>query len=86
MAKIKVQITLDEELLKDVDDYCDKNYMNRSWFISSCCNRAINEQKLIDSISNLSLSIRKCAEQGSLDEATIKDMETYESLAKLFIK
>jgi predicted transcriptional regulator len=86
MAKAKVQITLDEELLNEVDDYCDKNYMNRSWLISQSLVQVLNNQKMVDSIVNISVAVRKAAETGVLDADTQKEIEQFESLCKLFIR
>lgn len=85
MAKVKVQITLDEELLNSVDEYCDKNYMNRSWLISQALVQVINQQKMIDAIGNISIAMRNVSENGILDEDTKRQMEQFENLCKLFI-
>lgn len=86
MAKVKINITLEDELLKKLDEYCDKNFLNRSWAISQALVGVLNQQKLVDAISNVSLALRKCSETGVLDENTKREMETFESLSKLFIK
>lgn len=86
MSKEKVQITMDCDLLKSVDDYCDRNYMNRSWMISQACLQLVNQQKLIDSISTISLAIKKCADNGVLDDKTLKQIEDFELLSKMFVK
>lgn len=86
MAKEKIQVTMDGDLLKSVDDYCDKNYMNRSWMVSQACLQMVNQQKLIDSIATLSVAISKCAEVGKLDESTLQEMKQFEALTKLFVK
>lgn len=85
MAKTKVQITLDVELLNSVDEYCDKNYMNRSWLISQALVQVINQQKMIDAIANISIAMRNVSENGILDEDTKRQMEQFENLCKLFI-
>lgn len=85
MAKAKLQITMDEELLNEVDDYCDKNYMNRSWLISQALVSVINQQKVVDSIVNLSAACKLAAEKGTLDEETKRDIETFEAMCKLII-
>jgi metal-responsive CopG/Arc/MetJ family transcriptional regulator len=86
MAKEKLQITMESELLNDVDDYCAKNYMSRSQLISHACLQVVNQQKLIDSISTLSLAIKKCAENGSIDDATRLEMANFETLSKMFVR
>ena len=70
MSKVKVQITLEEELLEQVDNYCDKNYMNRSWLISQALVKVLNEQKVIDSLADISVSIKTVTESGELDDET----------------
>ncbi len=85
MAKAKLQITMDEELLNAVDEYCDKNYMNRSWLISQSLVQVINQQKMIDSIVNISVALKNVSEKGEIDENTKKEMETFETMCKMFI-
>ena len=85
MAKIKVQITLEEDLLNQVDEYCDKNYMNRSWLISQSLVRVLNEQKVVDSIANISIALKKVADNGVMDENTKKELEDFETLCKFFV-
>ena len=86
MSRSKIQITIDEELLREVDNYCDKNYMNRSWLISQALVQVINQQRVIDAIGNISLAIRKAVECGSIDENTKKELEEFEALCRLFNK
>ena len=85
MAKAKLQITMDEELLNSVDEYCDKNFMNRSWLISQSLVQVINQQKMIDSIVNISVAMKNVSEKGEIDENTRKEMETFETMCKMFI-
>lgn len=85
MSKTKVQITMDDELLKELDYFCEKNYMNRSWFISNSVLQIINQQKMIDAITNVSIAVRKAAETGVINEDTKRELESFEVLTKLFI-
>lgn len=85
MAKAKLQITMDEELLEAVDDYCDKNYMNRSWLISQALVQILNQQKMIDSIVNISVALKNVSEKGEIDENTKREMEQFETLCKMLI-
>lgn len=85
MAKTKVQITIDEELLQEVDAYCDKNYMNRSWLFSQSVIQIINQQKMVDAITNVSVAVAKAAETGILDEDTKRELDSFEVLSKLFL-
>lgn len=83
MAKQKLQITMDSDLLHAVDEYCDSHYMNRSWMISQACLALVNQQKVIDSMVLLCQSIKKCADNGYVDDATRIEMQNFESMANL---
>lgn len=86
MSKVKLQITMDEELLADVDDYCDKNYMNRSWLITQAVNQVINQQKVIDALCDISIAIKKVSDTGVLDEETEKQLADFETVVKMFVQ
>lgn len=83
MAKEKVQITMDADLLAQVDDYCDRNYLNRSYMISQACIQVLNQQKIIDAITSISFAIQKVAASGSLDDDTKKEIESLELLLRM---
>ena len=86
MAKTKVQISIDSDLLEAVDEYCDKNYMNRSWVFSQAVLQLVNQQKVIDAMTNVSVAVRKAVESGnSIDDDTRKEIETFEALSSMFI-
>lgn len=84
MARTKLQITMDEDLLKDLDNYCEVNYMNRSWAIQQGVIQLVNQQKIIDSMYNVSIAVRRASENGTIDEETKKEIETFETLTKLY--
>lgn len=86
MAKEKVQITMDSALLADVDKYCEAHYMNRSFMITQACVNVINQEKLVDSMLTLSVSLRSALERGDVDDETRKQIEAFEALSKLFVK
>lgn len=85
MAKAKIQITMDDELLKSVDDYCDKHYMNRSWMISQAVIQLVNQQKMFDAITDMSFALKKAIEQGTIDDDMKKEMEAFEVLCKFYL-
>ncbi len=85
MAKAKIQISLEEELLVAVDEYCDKNFMNRSWLISQSLVQVLNQQKIIDAMVNVSVAIKNATENGVLDDETIKEIQNFETLTKMFL-
>lgn len=85
MSKVKINVSIDDDLLKEVDDYCDKMYLNRSYLISQQLTQVINMQKIVNSISDLSFALRKAAESGSIDEETERKMKEFEAVAKILM-
>lgn len=79
---MKVQITMDDELMKRVDDYAAKNYMSRSGLIAQACLSYLTQNEALSAVKDISLSIRKIADTGSIDEDTEKKLKDFE----LFIK
>ena len=83
MSKVKVQITMEDDLLDMLDNYCDKNYMNRSVAISQAVSQVVMQQKLIDSLTDLSYAIKICSEKGEIDTETQTKIKEFEILAKM---
>lgn len=78
----KIQITLDDELLKRVDTYADDNYMSRSGLLSLAATQFLNAADVSRAIKDLSLAIQKIAETGQLDHETAEQLEDFERMAK----
>ena len=83
MAKLKVGITLDEDLLRRIDDYADENYMNRSSLISLATSQFLSAQELSRAVKEMAFAMRKIADAGEVDAETMKQLEDFERLAKL---
>ena len=82
---MKVNVTLDDELMQRVDNYADRNYMSRSGLISLAVTQYLNQQEVILAIKDVSLAIRKIADTGKMDQETIEQFEDYERLSKMFL-
>ena len=80
---MKVNITLDDELLQRADDYADRNYMSRSGLLSLALTSFLNSNEMMLAIRDMSVSIRKIADQGTVDDDTLKQLEDFERLSKL---
>ena len=83
MAKVKVGITLDEELLRRIDDYADENYLNRSNLISIATSQYLNAADVSRAVKEMAFAMRKIADSGEVDADTLKQLEDFERLAKL---
>lgn len=84
MAK-KVQISIDDSLLDRIDNYADNNYLTRSGLITLATNQYLNSAEVITAIKDMSVSMRKIADQGSVDKQTMEQLEDFERIAKVLV-
>lgn len=80
----KVQISIDDNLLKRLDNFADNNYMSRSGFITVACTDYLNQKEAVSAIRDVSLAVRKIADTGTMDKESMETLENFERLAKLF--
>lgn len=84
MAK-KVQISIDDSLLDRIDNYADNNYLTRSGLITLATNQYLNSAEVITAIKDMSVSMRKIADQGSVDKQTMEQLEDFERIANVLV-
>lgn len=82
---MKVQISIDDDLMRQVDDFADENYMNRSWLFSIAVTQYINQNAAFKAIQDMALSMRKIADTGKVDAETIEQLEDLERFAKFLV-
>lgn len=82
---MKINISLDDELVKRIENYADNNYMSRSGFISLACTQYLASADVVTAIKSLSLALNKIADSGEVDAETQQQLEDYERLANLLV-
>lgn len=82
---MKVNITLDDDLMARIDRYADDNYMSRSGLISLACTQFLNQYDIVNAWKDVAVAMRKIADTGKLDHETMEELEDFERLAKMFI-
>lgn len=80
---MKVQISLDDELLNRVDNYADRNYMSRSGLISLSLTQYLSQNEMMVAVKDMALCMRKIADNGEVDEETMKQLEDFERICKM---
>ena len=81
---MKVQITLDDELMKRVDAYADENYMSRSGLLSIAVTQYLNTKEMIGAITRMGIAMEKIAYKGEIDEQTRHELEDFHRMCSLF--
>ncbi len=79
---MKLQISLDDELVSRIDNCADRNYMTRSGFISQACVQFLNQNELVSSINRISYAVLKAAENNEIDEDTRRQLEEFQIMVK----
>lgn len=82
---MKVQITLDDDLMKRVDVFADENYMSRSGLISVAVTKYLNESEAFKAIKEMTLLMRKIADTGCVDHDTLEQLEDFERLSRFLM-
>lgn len=80
---MKVNITLDDQLMKRVDEYADQNYMSRSGLISLATTNFLNAADVTTAIKDMAFAMRKIADNNVVDAETLERLEDCERLLKL---
>lgn len=82
---MKVQLSIDDDLMRQVDDFADENYMNRSWLFTLAVSQYINQNAAFKAIQDMSFSLRKIADNGKVDAETMRELEDFGRFAKMLI-
>lgn len=82
---MKVQITLDDTLMKRVDAYADENYMSRSGLLSLAVTQYLNAAEVTKVIKEMAVCMRKIADNGTVDHETMEQLEDFERLSKMLV-
>lgn len=80
---MKINITLNDELVSRIDNYADNNYMSRSGLISLACTQFLNAYEVTNSLIEMTLAVKKIADTGKLDKETLEQLEDFERISKM---
>lgn len=80
---MKIGITMDDDLVKRMDEFAGRNYMSRSGFISFCVSQYINSIQSATALTDIAFTLRRIADSGKLDDDALKKLEELEQLSRL---
>lgn len=80
---MKIQMSLNDDLVKRVDKFAKENYLSRSAVVSISLNQYLNANEMTTAIREMALSMRKIADTGEIDEETKKQLEDFERLSRI---
>lgn len=82
---MKVQISVDDELMARVDNYADENYMSRSGLITLALCQYLNQAEATKAVKEMAVCMRKIADNGKVDHETMEKLEDFERFIDMFI-
>lgn len=77
---MRVTITVNDELLKKMDEYAKKNYMTRSGLISQAVNQYLTTLQVLDSSQKMANAFQNLAQSGKFTEEEVKELQDAERL------
>lgn len=80
----KITISVNDDLLKRIDSYADSNYMTRSGFFTLSATDYLNQKEAVFAMRDVSLAVRKMADNGKIDDESMQKLEDFERLVSLF--
>ena len=83
---MKVQISIDDELMKKVDDYADSNYLSRSTLFTIAVTQYINTQDVTNAIKEMAICMMKIADsadKGTVTEEMLQEVEDFNRIAQM---
>lgn len=73
---MKASISINDELMKTIDEVAKSNYMSRSGFISFACMNYITQIQVVENMRKLYTIMKELSEKGMLDEEDARNLKT----------
>lgn len=80
---MKINITMNDELLERVDKYAKENYTTRSGLISLACVQYLNQQEATNAIQLMAAAMQRIAASGKIDEETQQLLDDFMRIAQM---
>lgn len=87
MAQYKVNLTFPPELMREIDDYCKRNYLTRSGFVQLASTSYLNAHKMTKALSELTEIVRRMADEqsknGGVSDSDLQQLADVEKILKM---
>lgn len=82
---MKVNITMDDELMAKLDEAADEMYTTRSGFITMAVSQVLASREAINAVKTMAIAIKKIADTGEIDDTTRHQIEDFQRIATMII-
>ena len=83
---MRVNMTLNNELLERIDNYAKSNYMNRSSVVSFACNQFLISNELQSLLVDMKRALQTIANKETITDEQLKELEKFENICDLITK
>ena len=83
---MRVNMTLNNELLERIDNYAKSNYMNRSSDVSFACNQFLISNELQSLLVDMKRALQTIANKETITDEQLKELEKFENICDLITK
>lgn len=83
---MKVQLSINDELMKKVDEYADANYFTRSSLFTVAVTDYINSKMFLNAMQDFTVAVQQIAEKNEIDEDTKQELKKMEVLVEMLKK
>lgn len=79
----KINISIDDELLAKTEKLANQMYMTKSGIMTLALTQFIAQNAMVNAITDMSVTMRRIADEGQIDDSSRKELEDFERLVKL---
>ena len=83
---LKLNISLDDDLLRRIDEQADNTYMTRSGLISQACVQYLGQLEMMNLLKDMGACMRKIAESGNIDDESMQLLRDFEGMCRVIKK
>lgn len=80
----KIQISINDKLVERVDEFCEKNFMNRSQVFSVAVLQYMNSYSMPGAMLELASAFKSIAKNGEISDDDKKKLEAFVTVAEVY--
>ncbi len=81
---MKIQISMNDEVIERVDQYAKEHYMSRSGVLTMAAIQLINQDDLMKALKSMTISMERIADKGGVDQDILNDLEKWKSILQVY--
>ena len=80
---MKINITMNDELLERLDNHAKEQFTTRSGLISLACTQYLNQLEAMNLLRLMSTAMQRIADSGTIDEEAKQQIEDFDRICKM---